>query len=80
MSRLLNVPYGSSRAALISYGTRSQTVFPLRGSDNAQLFGKAVDLAQYIGGERRLDRVLPSVTQILENVRPQVRIFTGIWI
>jgi len=74
MSQLLNVPYGSSRAALISYGTHSQIVFPLRGSDDAQLFSKAVDLAQYIGGERRLDRVLPSVTQLLSNARPQARI------
>lgn len=75
MSRLLNVHQGQSRAALVTYGTRPKTVFSFGGSDDAVLFGKAVDLAPFVGGERRLDRVLPSITQILTEARPQVSTF-----
>ena len=59
-----------SRGAVITYGVNSTVVTNLGETSTTQDFGKAVNNAPKIGGQRRMDRAVDAALTVLGNARP----------
>lgn len=69
LAKFLNVSPGTSRAALVLYGTYSITEMRLNDSRSLRDFSDGVDLAQAVGGARRMDIALKEATYLLDDKR-----------
>ena len=69
LARFLNVSPGTSRAALVLYGTFSITEMRFNDSRSWRDFSDGVDLAQAVGGLRRMDIALKEATNLLADKR-----------
>lgn len=69
LAKFLNVSPGSSRAALVLYGTFSITEMRFNDSRSLRDFSDGVDLAQAVGGLRRTDIALKEATNVLAEKR-----------
>lgn len=75
IAKILNVAPGSSRAALVLFGTSPVTKIKLNGYRTLSDFNRLVDQAQTVGGSRRMDRALEEASKVLADRRrgvPQV--------
>lgn len=72
MSRLLNMNKGQSRIALITYGKNSQISFRLNEFKDIESFDNAVDQSSFVGGQRRIELVIPSIKKIFSEARLEV--------
>lgn len=69
LAKLLNVSPGTSRAALVVYGTSSITEMRFNDSRSLRDFSEGVELAQAVGGLRRMDIALKEATDLLADKR-----------
>lgn len=69
LAKFLNVSPGTSRAALVLYGTFSITEMRFNDSRSLRDFSDGVDLAQAVGGLRRMDIALKEATNLLADKR-----------
>lgn len=69
LAKFLNVSPGTSRAALVLYGTFSITEMRFNDSRSLRDFSDGVDLAQAVGGLRRMDIALEEATNLLADKR-----------
>ena len=69
LAKFLNVSPGTSRAALVLYGTFSITEMRFNDSRSLRDFSDGVDLAQAVGGLRRMDIALKEATDLLVDKR-----------
>lgn len=69
LAKFLNVSPGTSRAALVLYGTFSITEMRFSDSRSWRDFSDGVDLAQAVGGLRRMDIALKEATNLLADKR-----------
>ena len=69
LAKFLNVSPGTSRAALVLYGTFSITEMRFNDSRSLRDFSDGVDLAQAVGGLRRMDIALKEATDLLIDKR-----------
>ena len=72
LARYLNVSPGNSRAALITYGNSAAEVVGFDINRPFSNFEAAVDRAPLVGGDRRIDRSLDKISQIMADARPTV--------
>jgi hypothetical protein len=72
IARYLSVSSGKSRGFVITYGYRTENVAAFNGYRNVADFERAVDAARYLGGGRRLDRVLDAAKNALSSSRLDV--------
>ena len=69
LAKFLNVSPGTSRVALVLYGTFSITEMRFNDSRSWRDFSDGVDLAQAVGGLRRMDIALKEATNLLADKR-----------
>lgn len=69
LAKFLNVSPGASRAALVLYGTFHNTEIRFNDSRSLRDFSDRVDLAQAVGGLRRMDVALKEATNVLAEKR-----------
>ena len=69
LAKFLNVSPGTSRAALVLYGTSSITEMRFNDSRSLRDFSDGVDLAQEVRGLRRMDVALKEATNLLADKR-----------
>ena len=70
MARYLNVSPGRSRAAVITYGSNANLLFKFGGYGTLPTFDKVVDMAPFVGGERRMDLALEDAGLLLVEAKP----------
>lgn len=69
VARYLSVTPGKSRGYVITYGDRTQDVVRFDSYRNVPEFERAVDSARFVGGSRRIDRVLDAAKNALSSAR-----------
>lgn len=69
LAKFLNVSPGTSRAALVVYGTSSITEMLFNDSSSLRDFSEGVDLVRAVGGLRRMDVALKEATNLLADKR-----------
>lgn len=69
LAKFLNVSPGTSRAALVVYGTSSITEMLFNDSRSLRDFSEGVDLVRAVGGLRRMDVALKEATNLLADKR-----------
>ena len=69
LAKFLSVSPGTSRAALVVYGTSSITEMRFNASRSLRDFSESVDLARVVGGLRRMDLALKEATDLLADKR-----------